>query len=218
MTHVPYVRHAEVAASHLGDRAPVNTCVKLGMRAWPNELGLEDLDTDSVSEAERRARAGYKGWSYHEGTGGIRVGFYADWKPSVLGGDGTNRHVCVVDQHDGDRWRGIGAGTPSGLVAHQPQSGGTNSLSVLQGYFIPPTETAAPTRPAAPTVKPAAASSSGTITVVKGDTVDGLARRHRTTRAAILRANPAGSARRAADFRIVNANRIYVGQRLHIPT
>lgn len=215
MTHVAYSKHAEVARHHLGEPAPVNSCVRLGMRAWPNELGLDDLDTDSVSEAEKRARAGYKGWAYHEGTSGIRVGYYGDWTAAALG-SASDRHVSVVDQVDGERWRGIGAGTPSGRVAHQPASGGTNALSVLRGYFIPPDET--PGKVAtAPVVNHASSSKGDTYTVRKGDTVDLIARKHDTTRAAIVKANPAGSSRTAGDFRIVNANRIYVGQRIRVP-
>lgn len=220
MTRVAPIRHVEVARDHLGDAAPVNTCVRLGMGAWPAELGLPTLDTDSVSEAERRARNGYHGWKYVEGTVGIKPGYYGDWKPSVLGATPSNpnpRHVSVIETIAGSRWRGIGAGTPSQKVAYQPASGGTNPLNVLRGYFVPPTETnaASPVKPAA--THPAPAKGGQTYVVSRGDTVWAIAKRFKVTQRAILNANPPAKNRRPDDFHISSPSLIVVGQKLHIP-
>jgi hypothetical protein len=216
VSHVAYSKHVEVARSHLGEAAPVNTCVQDGMEAWPHELGLATLGSDSVTECEKRARAGHNGWAYHEGTAGIRPGYYADWKPSALGSS-SDRHVCVVEVVDGDRWRGIGAGTPSGKVAHQPASGGTNTLGVLQGYFVPPSSTPA-AAPHTVTAKPAADTAGGREhVVVKGDTVARIAAKYQVTQPALLRANPPLPSHRSANYHIARANLIVVGQRIRIP-
>lgn len=218
MTHIPYSRHVGQARSHLHDKAPVNTCVEDGMDLWPKELGLPTLDTYSVTTAEQRARDGYHGWKYVDGTEGIQPGFYGDWKPQYLGSP-TDRHVCVVESISGSKWRGIGAGGPTGTVWYQPKSEGMNPLSVLQGYFVPPTETKTAT-PAV--VKPAAEVTTDhtkTYTVVKNDTVYGIAKKFKIGQQALLKANPRkAGAKRNADYHITSPSLIYIGQKLHIPT
>lgn len=218
MTHIPTSAIADQAREHLDEAGPINSCMKGGLELWTRELYLPGLDTDSVSEGRKRAKAGYHGWSYHEGTAGLKRGHFGDWDPDVLGRtreDPNPAHVCVVDEVAGDRWRGIGSGTPSGKVARQPASGGYNPLSVLIGYFVAPTETDA----AKPTSAPAPAKSSGgsTYTVKRGDYLLAIARKHDTTVKAILRANPARRDRRSADFHIAGANVIQAGQKIHLP-
>lgn len=224
MTTVPYVRHVEVAQSHLDEPAPVNTCVRLGMRAWAHELDLPVIPSDSVSAWEAAARRGEQGWRYVEGTDGIRAGYYGDWARAALQPtreDPDPRHVSVVEQLQGDRWRGIGAGTPSGKVALQPRSGGFNSLDVLRGYFIPPHERPSKTGPVktqpAASTTPAATPAVRVHKVVKGDTVWDLARHYKVTQQAILKANPPLPSRRSADFHIASPRLILVGQRIRIP-
>lgn len=224
MTHVAYNRHVAVAKDHLGDSAPTNSCVRLGMRAWPADLGLKTLDTDSVSEAEHRARTGYNGWRYVDGTHGLQPGFYADWKSSVLGptaSDPNPRHVTLVTDVSGASWKGIGAGTPSQKVAYQPASGGYNPISYIAGYFVPPTETTTKPAPPKPPVKPATAkpapAKGQTYAVTKGDTVYAIARRFKVSQQALLKANPPAANRRPADFHISSPSLIVIGQKLHIP-
>jgi hypothetical protein len=112
MTHVPAHALADQARKHLGESGPLDTCLSNGPERWAKELGLPTLGTGSVTEARRLARAGHHGWGYVEGTHGLARGHVADWDPAFLG-SADARHVCVVDEVDGDRWRGIGSGTPS---------------------------------------------------------------------------------------------------------
>lgn len=229
MSHVPAAALADQARKHLGESGPIDTCLSNGPERWAAELGLPALGTGSVTEARRLARAGHAGWRYVDGTDGLAVGHVADWDPAVLGRPDA-RHVCVVIDVDGDRWRGIGSGTPSGTVAVQPASGGFNPKSVLVGYFVAPTDTAAGPKPS--TVKPKTGSvkvQTGTVkvhktpapapvyTVQPGDYLRKIAREHGTTVQAILTANPALPSRRSADFHIVRADYVQVGQRIRLP-
>jgi LysM repeat protein len=217
VTTVPASALADQARKHLGEDGPLDTCVSNGSERWARELGLATLGTASVTEARRLAKAGHNGWRYHEGTAGLARGHVADWDPKALG-DADARHVCVVDEVDGDRWRGIGSGTPSGKVARQPASGGFNPKSVLVGYLIAPTETAAaaPAKaPAAPAKAPAKAG--GEYVVKSGDYLLRIAAQHDTTVKAILAANPPLPTRRPADYHIAAPNLILVGQRIRLP-
>jgi LysM repeat protein len=209
VTTVPLHALADQAQKHLGEDGPLDTCVSNGPERWARELGLLPLGTASVTEARRLAKAGHNGWRYHEGTAGLARGHVGDWDPKALG-DPDARHVCVVDDVEGERWRGIGSGTPSGKVARQPASGGFNPKTVLVGYFVPPTETAA----AAPAKAPA---KGGDYVVQRGDYLLRIAAQHDTTVKAILALNPPLPARRSADYHIAAPNLILVGQRLRLP-
>lgn len=224
MTTIPAARIAEQARHHLGEAGPVNTCLSNGPERWAAELRLPTLGTGSVTEARRLARAGYHGWRYHDGTEGLAPGHVADWNPAHLSSP-DDRHVTVVTDVDGDRWRGIGSGTPSGRVAVQPASGGFNPKSVLVGYFIAPTETTPEPAPApakAPKPKTGAVkvqrpADPGVYTVKAGDYLLRIAAQHGTTVKAILQANPALPSRRTQDFHIAKADYIRVGQRIRLP-
>lgn len=220
MTHVPAAALADQARTHLGEDGPRDTCLSNGPERWARELGLPTLGTGSVTEARRLARAGHNGWRYVEGTAGLARGHVADWDPAVLGGP-DERHVCIVDEVDGAHWRGIGSGTPSGRVALQPASGGTNPRSVLVGYFIAPTETvpapAKTPKPRTGAVKTQPAAEPGVLVVKRGDVLSRIAEQHGTTVKALLRANPALPSRRSADFHIARADLIIVGQRIRLP-
>jgi LysM repeat protein len=176
------------------------------------------LETASVTEAQRKAEAGFHGWSYHRGTAGIAVGDFADWNPEQLGDD-NDRHVsCVVDIEAG-RIKSIGAGGPTGKVAYQPRNGGYNPAGYFQGYFRAP-DAPAVAPAAVPAPKPAvqavsSSSSRRTYTVKPGDQLGRIAKAHGTTVAAIMRANPAAG--RTQDFHIQNANLILAGQRIYLP-
>lgn len=218
MTHVPAAAIADQARQHLGEPGPDNTCVSNGLNRWPVELGLPAIGTASVTEAVRLAKAGHNGYRYVDGTHGIARGHFGIWSHEALGSV-NDEHTCVVDQVDGNVWRGIGSGTPTGKVARQPASGGLNPLSVLVGYIVAPTEIAAVTpakhtTPAAP--KPPAAAP-GTYTVRKGDTLTRIAAKHGTTWRQIAAANPPAGDGRSHDFRILRPNLIEVGQKIRIP-
>lgn len=232
MTHVPAAALADQARKHLGESGPLNTCLSNGPERWAAELGLLPLGTGSVTEARRLARAGVHGWRYVDGTDGLARGHVADWDPKYLGSP-DDRHVCVVDDVDGDRWRGIGSGTPSGKVAPQPASGGTNPRGVLVGYFVAPTETPAPAhdprsskpktapvktqRPKTEPVKVQRPADPAVYTVKAGDYLRRIAKDHGTTVQAILRVNPPLPSRRSADFHIVRADYVQTGQRIRLP-
>jgi LysM repeat protein len=219
VTHVPATKIADQALKHLGESGPLNTCVSNGMRRWTRELGLPDIGTDSVSEAERLAKNGHAGWRYHQGTDGLARGNFGDWDPAFLG-DFNARHVTVIDDVDGVLWRGVGSGTPSSKVARQPQSGGYNSKKMLRGYFIAPTETVA--QPAVkPVPKPikhthAAEFPGDTYTVRRGDTLIKIASKHGTSWQKIYAANPP-KGNKSGDFHILRPNLIFVGQKIRIP-
>jgi hypothetical protein len=222
VTHVPASLIADRARKHLGEPGPTDSCVSNGLNRWPAEVGLAPIGTASVTEAVRRARAGFNGYRYVEGTAGIARGHFGIWSHEALGSP-DDEHTCVVDEVEGPAWRGIGSGTPSGKVARQPASGGMNPLSVLVGYIVAPTEThvgaaPAPTpRPsAAPT--PAPAARSGTVyTIRKGDTLIRIAARYRTSWRALAAANPRATDGRSHDFHIVRPNLIIIGQKIRIP-
>lgn len=154
---------ADIAArahEHLGEPGPDDTCVSNGMNRWPKELGLPGIDTASVTEARRLAKAGHNGWRYHPGLAGLRVGHFVDWA--------TIFHVSVVTDIDPRGYvRTIGSGGPSGKVAWQPAGGGYNSPHVFRGYFIPPTGSGAQAAP--------------TYTLKHGDTLYAIAEHHHTT-------------------------------------
>lgn len=208
---VPLSRFADQAVSHIGDDGPINTCWSNGPERWARELGLQGLNTASVSSAEQSARAGVNGWRYHEGTAGLAVGHIADWDDDALGTRGA-RHVCAVVDVDGDRWQGVGSGTPSGKVAKQPASGGWNPRRVLRGYFIPPSATSVmPSKPAKDD------DDDEVYTVKRGDYLARIAKQAGTTVRAILAANPRRRDGRSADFHIARANHIEVGQRIRLP-
>lgn len=218
MSTLPTYAIADQARKHLGEDGPVNTCVSNGPEEWARELGLPTLGTASVTAYVRLAKAGTHGYRYHEGTAGLSRGHIAVWDPAVLGGDGDRQHVCVVDEVQGDLWRGIGSGTPSGKVARQPSSGHMNPKDVLVGYVILPTSSSLPTTPVK-VVRPAAApaASGGDVyTVRKGDMLSRIAPKHGTTVKALLRLNPPTPNRRSADFHIAQANLIVVGQRIRL--
>lgn len=216
MSHVPASALADQARKHLGEAGPLNTCVSNGPEQWAEELGLPTLGTASVTEYVRLARAGTRGYRYHEGTAGLSRGHVAVWDPAALGGDGSARHVCIVDEVEGDQWRGIGSGTPTGTVARQPRSGGMNPKHVLVGYVIVPTSSSTPTTPVK-IPKPPAAPAGGVYVVRKGDMLGRIARAHDTTVKAILRANPARRDGRSADYAIARADLIIVGQKIRLP-
>lgn len=219
MSHIPTAALADQARKHLDEPGPLNTCVSNGPERWADELGLPTLGTSSVTAYVRLAKAGTHGYSYHEGTAGLSRGHVAVWSHEALGSD-QDEHVCVVDDVEGQLWRGIGSGTPSGKVARQPASGGRNPKSVLVGYVVLPTETAAAAAPKPAATKPASSSSSSsskTYVVKPGDYLARVARQHHTTVSAILRANPALPNRSSADFHIARANLILAGQRIHLP-
>lgn len=216
MSTVPLHALADQAIKHLGEAGPVDSCWSNGPERWAHELHLAGLGTGSVSEARRLARAGHNGWRYHEGTSGLKPGHVADWSPDVLGrtdADPNPAHVSVVTEVEGAMWRGIGSGTPSGKVAHQPASGGFNPLGVLVGYFVPPAEAPDPK----PAPKPSSSSSSSTYTVKRGDYLARIARAHGTTVKALLAANPARRDHISADYHIARANLIIEGQLIRIP-
>lgn len=216
-------RFADQALSHLGEDGPLNTCWSNGPERWARELGLPGLNTGSVSQAEQSARAGVNGWRYHAGTDGIAPGHIADWKPQYLGPTATNpnpRHVTAVVEVRGDQWRGVGSGTPSGKVAKQPAGGGLNPLSVLDGYFVPPTVTSAAQAPSKPASKPKPVDDDDDRAVYlirKGDYLQRIAKRHDTSVRAILAANPSSRDGRSRDFHIARANHIEAGQRIYLP-
>lgn len=216
MTHVLATQIADQARKHLGEPGPLNSCVSNGLNRWPAELGLPAIGTASVTEAVRRAKAGFNGYRYVEGTKGLARGHFGIWSHEALGSD-DDEHTCVVDEVQGDDWRGIGSGTPSGKVARQPASGGMNPKSVLVGYIVAPTETAkaapAPTKPAA---KPTPARGTE-YRVQRGDTLVRIAARHKTTWRAIAAANPPAADGKSHDFHIVRPNLILTGQRIRIP-
>lgn len=216
MTHVPTAAVADVARTHIGDSGPINTCVSNGPERWARELGLPQLGTASVTEYIKRAKAGQHGYRYHDGTVGLSRGHIAVWTHEALGSDQAE-HVCVVDDVEGAMWRGIGSGTPSGKVARQPASGGLNPKTVLRGYVVLPTDTAAAAAPAV--AKPVKTDPGGleVYRVKAGDMLGRIAAKHGTTVKAILSANPALPSRRSADFHIARANLIVVGQRIYLP-
>lgn len=192
------------------------------MMRWTHELGLPTLDTASVSEAERQARAGARGWQYHAGTDGLQVGHFVDWDPDVLGSP-DDRHVSVVAELDRfGRVKSIGAGGPTGQVAFQPRNGGFNPRDYFRGYFVAPATTVQPApsnSPAAPAApKTDQGSGSGTYTVRPGDMLGRIARAHHTTVQAVMRANPPAANGRPADFHVTRADLIIVGQKLHLPS
>jgi hypothetical protein len=219
VTHVPASAIADQAVRHLGEPGPLDTCVSNGLNRWPGELGLPVLGTSSVTEAVRLAKAGHNGYRYVDGTAGMARGHFGIWSHQALGSV-NDEHTCVVDHVDGNLWRGIGSGTPSGKVARQPASGGLNPKSVLVGYIVAPTETVAAaghTAPAKPATAAAAAGATGTYTVQRRDTLTRIAAKHHTTVPAILKANPPAAGGKSADFHIARANLILVGQRIRIP-
>lgn len=211
------VKPADIAAQaikHLGEASPDNSCVSNGMNRWPVELGLPGIDTASVSEARKLARAGHHGWKYHEGTAGVFVGAFVDWDPDVLG-DAADAHVSCVTEVTRAGIKSVGSGGPTGKVAYQPKSGGFNPADYFIGYFEAPTAVPA-AAPAAP--KPAASSSSAkTYTVKAGDTLTKIAAAHHTTVPAIVKANPAAADRKTRDFHITHAGFILAGQRINLP-
>jgi LysM repeat protein len=215
VTHVPASAIADQAVRHLGEPGPLDTCVSNGLNRWPGELGLPVLGTSSVTEAVRLAKAGHNGYRYVSGTAGMARGHFGIWSHEALGSV-NDEHTCVVDQVDGNLWRGIGSGTPSGKVARQPASGGLNPKSVLVGYIVAPTETVAATKPAA-AAKPAVVAAGGTYTVRAHNTLVRIAAAHHTTVPAILKANPPAAGGKSSDFHIARANLILVGQRIRIP-
>lgn len=191
---------AEQAHKHLGDQSPVNTCLALGMNKWPQELDLPGIGTNSVSEAERRARAGHNGWTYHQGMDGVQVGDFLDWKPSALG-DRDSRHVSVVTDIDDDgNLQSIGAGGPTGKVYWQPQGGGHNPRSYFDGYFRAPT-----TRTDTGPTKTTGSTPASTYTVKRGDYLLRIASKHHTTVGRIVELN-----------RLRNPDHIEVGQVLKL--
>jgi LysM repeat protein len=219
VTHVPASTIADRARAHLGEPGPVDTCVSNGLNRWPAEAGLPVLGTASVTEAVRLAKAGHNGYRYVDGTEGLSRGNFGIWSHEALG-SASDEHTCVVDDVEGNMWRGIGSGTPSGKVARQPASGGLNPRTVLVGYIVAPTETAAvtPKIEPAPAQPPAVvAAPGGTYTVRRGDTLIRIAARHRTTWQAIAKANPRSPDGRSRDFHIARPNLIIIGQELRIP-
>ena len=84
---------------------------------------------------------------------------------------------------------------------------GSNALiRVGQMLVIPsPAVTTAPAPAAPQTAAPAAASTGGTVTIVRGDTLSGLAARHGTTVAALMAANG------------LTSTTIYAGRTLTLP-
>lgn len=219
MSHVPATLIADQAVKHLGEPGPINSCVSNGLNRWPGELGLPAIGTASVTEAVRRAKAGFNGYRYVSGTEGLARGHFGIWSHEALGSP-DDEHTCVVDEVNGDQWRGIGSGTPSGKVARQPASGGTNPRSVLVGYIVAPTETTAKTpaaQPSRPAAQPTTSSSGSTYTVRKGDTLIRIAARKKTTWRAIVAANPPSADGRSRDFHIARPNLIVIGQKIRIP-
>ena len=219
MTHVPASRIADQAVKHLGEPGPANTCVSNGLNRWPAELGLPSIGTASVTEAVRRAKAGFEGYRYVDGTAGLARGHFGIWSHEALGSV-NDEHTCIVDEVHGGMWRGIGSGTPSGLVARQPASGGMNPKSVLVGYIIAPTETtgsAPAAHTAAPAAKPVPAGHGTQYVVRRGDTLIRIANRHGTTWRKIVAANPPAADGRSHDFHIVRPNLIVIGQKIRIP-
>jgi LysM repeat protein len=214
VTHIPTAALADQARKHLGDAGPINTCVSNGPEKWTHELGLPILGTASVTEYVKLAKAGTHGYRYHDGVDGLSRGHIGVWTHEALGSD-QDEHVCVVDDVEGALWRGIGSGTPSHTVARQPSGGGLNPKTVLRGYVVAPTETAAAAKPAA--AHPSTPVKSSTYVVKSGDYLARIARQHDTSVKALLALNPALPNRRSADFHIARANLVVVGQKIHLP-
>jgi LysM repeat protein len=216
VSHVPAAALADQARKHLGEGGPINTCVSNGPEHWARELGLPILGTASVREYVRLAQAGTKGYTYHDGTNGLARGYIAVWTHEALGST-LSEHVCVIDEVKGNLWRGIGSGTPNGTVARQPASGGLNPKSVLRGYIVAPTETGGHVVVKPPVVKPSThPDPAPAYTIKRGDTLTRIASKHHTTVAKILKANPP-KGNKSADFHILRANLIIVGQKIRIP-
>ena len=165
---------------------------------------MPGIDTDSVTEARARARAGYHGWSYHDGLDGMRVGDFADWAgPRIF-------HVSLVESFEGRNVRTIGAGGPTQKVWWQPQNQGHNDPSTFKGYFRLP-DVDERVEPARGTQRPAVAravTGRRRYEVRPGDTLATIARAHRTSVPAILRRNRA---------RITDRNHIEPGWVLELP-
>lgn len=209
MTHIAPSRIAGIARSHLGEQAPTDTCCSLGMNKWPQELGLPGIGTNSVTEAERRARAGHNGWSYLDDVSQARIGDFADWEPEVLGSS-DRRHVTVIEEFDErGRIRGIGAGGPTGKVYWQPQNQGFNPPSYFRGVFRPPTETTKTATTSKPRTSPVKTSTGSTpkatYVVKRGDDLTRIASRYDTTVGKLVKLN-----------RLRNPDHIEVGQTLKL--
>lgn len=216
MSSIPTSALADQAREHLGEAGPRNTCLANGPERWTVELGLEPLGTASVTEAIRLAKAGHNGYRYHDGTDGLAPGHIGVWTHDALRST-TDEHVTVVVEVQGNLWRGIGSGTPSGKVAWQPAGGGLNPKSVLRGYIVAPTAPKAPAKPPAVKAPTVSAPRSSDYHVKAGDYLARIARQHGTTVPAILKANPPRADHRSADYHIARANLIVVGQRIRIP-
>lgn len=216
MTHIPASAIADQALKHLGEPGPLDTCVSNGLNRWPAELGLPVLGTASVTEAVRLAKAGHNGYSYVSGTAHLARGHFGIWSHEALGSP-NDEHTCVVVDVDGDEWRGVGSGTPSGKVARQPANGGMNPKSVLVGYIVAPTETHASVVPPRPAPAAASAGAAGPYVVRRNDTLIKIAAKHGTTWQAIVKANPPAADGQSHDFHIVRPNLIRVGQKIRLP-
>lgn len=202
---------AERAASHIGESAPNDTCVSLGMNKWPQELDLPGIGTNSVSEAKVRAQRGYNGWSYHQDLDDLQIGDFVDWDPSVLN-DPDDRHVSIAAEFDAHgAVKSIGAGGPTGKVAYQPRGGGFNPRSMFRGFFrVPLPAKQSSSRPTSDTTAIQTASAGkptakNTYTVKRGDNLLHVAAAHHTTVGRLVKLN-----------RIRNADHIEVGQQLQL--
>lgn len=191
MTHIDPSAIAKAAIADLGKPGQTNTCWSNGGNKWPQDAGLPGIDTDSTTEARKRAKAGYHGWSYHEGLSGVRVGDLLDWA-----GDNVFHTSCVIDIDSQGRIKSIGSGGPTGLVAYQPKSGGYNDPRTFRGYFRPPADDGkkpapktGPVKTSKPKTQPVKVVKGKTYTVKSGDWLIRIAQQHHTSVNAIMRLN-----------------------------
>lgn len=208
MTNIARNRIAATAEEHLGEHSPVDTCMSLGMNKWPQELGLPGIGTNSVSEGERRARAGYNGWEYHTDMSKAEVGDFADWESKVLGPtreDANPRHVSVIRDIDpAGNLRTIGSGGPTGQVWWQPQGRGFNPPEYFRGFFRAPLSTGGSSKPRTKT-SPTKQAGAATYKVKRGDYLLRIAAQHDTTVGRLVKLN-----------KIRNPDHIEVGQVLKL--